>query len=178
MLDSPCALHPRIKPGTFHLATSLLSQLSHLATLLPHDHPTSPILPPHYSPTFSTLPTDYPNASFPPSQLTTLLPFPAHHLPNYNRSLQNSKVLPLVRQGKHAPLALEDLTQAMSITRSMNSYSLIEPQPLLRISACSYEFHTLAVHRKPKFKRLQLDLHWESGWRSAVEVFLRKQSTC
>ena len=109
-----CAVIPPLRPC--HL--SLLPPFSpcHLTTFMHLSHLTSSLL--------SYL-----------SQLTTLR--------TTNRSLQNSNILPLVRQGKHvwlivgqlfmkpgrwdAPLALLDLAEAIIITRSKISYSLIEP---------------------------------------------------
>ena len=83
------------------------------------------------------------------SQLTTL--------PTTNRPLQNSNILRLGRQGKHvwlivgqlfmkpgrwdAPLALLDLAEAISITRSKISTVWLNPQPLLCTPPCGYEFH-------------------------------------
>ena len=46
--------------------------------LPPYFVPTSPIVLPHYFPTFPTLPPHSTYTPFPPSQLTTLPPFPAH----------------------------------------------------------------------------------------------------
>ena len=84
------------KTGTYHLATSPLSYLSHLAryytrtcptlppphysppstfpNLLCHCSPTSPTLPPHYSTTCPTFPAHY-SPTFPT--------FPAHYSPNF-----------------------------------------------------------------------------------------------
>ena len=92
---------------------------------------------------------------------SSLLSYLSQHtiLPT-NRSLQNSNVLPPGREGKHcgmanshaaAPLALWDLAEAISITRSKISYSLIKHQPLLCAPACGYEFHALAVYPHPTF---------------------------
>ena len=121
-------------------------------------------MPPQYSPIFPTVLPHYPHTPFPLSQLTT---FPLTILSTTNRSLQNSNVLPIDRQGKHvrlivrqlpmkagwreASVALRDLAEAISITRSKISYSLIEPQPLLCTPACGYEFHAVAVYAHPTF---------------------------
>ena len=50
-----------------------------------------------------------------------------------------------------APFTLRDLAEAISITRSKVSYSLIEPQPLLCTPACGYKPHALVVHSRPTF---------------------------
>ena len=77
-----------------------------------------------------------------------------------------------------ASLALRDLDEAISITRSKISYSLIEPQPLLCAAASGYEFHALAVH--PYLTLTAPPLRSTFGIRSKVcgGAFLQKQSTC
>ena len=48
-----------------------------------------------------------------------------------------------------APLMIQDLAEAISITRNRISYSLIKLQPLLCIPACGYKFYALVLHPKP-----------------------------
>ena len=81
--------------------------------LSPHYIPTSPTVPPHYSP---TLPNLSPYSTFPPCHSTPVIHL--SHLPSSllshlsqltslpatNRHLQNSSLLSLSRQGKHARL--------------------------------------------------------------------------
>ena len=70
-----------------------------------------------------------------------------------------------------APLALRDLAEAISITRSKISYSLVEPQSLLFVPACGYEFHALAVHAHPTFTAPPARSHLEFGRGSVVKLF-------
>ena len=99
--------------------------------LPPHYLPTSPTVPPHYSSNFPTLPPHSSHTRFLPSQLMALPPFPPHLSPMTNKSLQNSNVLSLGREGKHVwltvrqplmkagwwdpLLALQDLAETISI---------------------------------------------------------------
>ena len=70
------------------------------------------------------------------------------------------------------------LAEAISITRSKISCSLIEPQILLCTPAYGNEFHALVVHPQPTFTAPPVISAYGTGWRSVVELFLRKQSTC
>ena len=74
-----------------------------------------------------------------------------------------------------APLTLRDLAQAISITRSKISYSLIEPQPLLctLLRTCSYEFHALVSTHTPHSQRLQSHPNMKIGRMPVVELFCR-----
>ena len=75
-----------------------------------------------------------------------------------------------------APLTIQDLAEAMSITRNSISYSLIEPQPLLCIPACGCKFYALVLYPQSTFTAPPV---WSSnGNRSEVcfGAFLQKQS--
>ena len=76
------------------------------------------------------------------------------------------------------PLKPRDLAEAISITRSKISYSLIEPQSLLFTLACGYEFHALAVHPHPPFTVPPVRSAFEIRLKVCGEVILRKHCMC
>ena len=149
--------------------------LCHLTPLPPLRPCHFTILPP-FLPCYLTI---FMHLSHLPSSLLSYF-FQLTTLPTTNRSLQNSNVLLLGRQGKHvwliirwetcwwdALLALWDLAKAINITRRKISYSLIVPQhqPAATNSMPLQSTHT------PHLQHLQSDPHLESGRRFVVVLF-------